>query len=957
MADASVYLKNTNPFTDFLSRIHAEELVLHGDPVIKVFSSGKPDFVIEDPQVMINPSFISVADNQFTLKVYLYNIGKATGDSVSVLVKRQYPDGTTAVIFNKKIKSIRYEDSLILTVPIIASRDKGNNSLIITLDNDNQYDELSESNNTVTKSFVIYEDELNPVYPYDLAIVNKSALKLQASTANPLSLSKQYVMEMDTTALFNSRFKITKTVSTSGGVVEFDPGIVFTDSTVYYWQVAPVPVSGPYHWNTASFVYLAGSGGGFNQSHLYQHLQSATSRIYLDSLSRMWVYQPVSTNFLIRQGIYPVSATEDNQFATLINGIIYAQSACVGHSVIFSVYDPVTLKPLYNQSVPATLQSGVLGGFMGSAAYCDKDGRQYNFEFPMMDTTGRRRMRDFMDWVPGGYWVTVRLNLDAPYDQNPFVDTWKNDAAVYGAGNTLYDRLKSVGFTAIDSFYFPRAWALMYQKNTVSFTPQWAFSKGLYDAVALQVNVPSPDSLGYITSPVIGPATTWKELQWGGRSLEVTPGDAPVVTVIGVDANSNERPLFSTPLSRQDVDLSTVKTMQYPSLRLQMRNSDSISLTPYQLSYWRVLYDPVPGGSLAANETYRFTDTLAAGAPLNLAIAFKNVGEINFPDSLKVNVQVTNKNNVVNTLAVGRLKKIAAGDTAVVSAVIDTRNYTGSNTLYVEVNPGNEQPEQYHFNNFLYNSFYIQGDNKNPVLEVTFDGIPILNDDIVSAKPNIRIQLKDESKYLPLDDTSLVSVQLQYPDNILRAFTYASYTLHFTPANITSGDNTAIVDFNPSLSADGQYQLIVHGKDKSNNAAGIQPYTVMFRVYNQAMISEVFNYPNPFTTSTAFLFTLTGSQLPQNIRIEILTVTGKIVKEITREQLGEIHIGRNITQYKWDGTDQSGQKLANGVYLYRVITNLNGTSLDHFTTTDGNGNEVDTGRYFKAGYGKMYLMR
>jgi hypothetical protein len=240
---------------------------------------------------------------------------------------------------------------------------------------------------------------------------------------------------------------------------------------------------------------------------------------------------------------------------------------------------------------------------------------------------------------------------------------------------------------------------------------------------------------------------------------------------------------------------------------------------------------------------------------------------------------------------------------------------------------------------------------------VTFDGIPILNDDIVSAKPNIRIQLKDESKYLPLDDTSLVSVQLQYPDNILRAFTYASYTLHFTPANITSGDNTAIVDFNPSLSADGQYQLIVHGKDKSNNAAGIQPYTVMFRVYNQAMISEVFNYPNPFTTSTAFLFTLTGSQLPQNIRIEILTVTGKIVKEITREQLGEIHIGRNITQYKWDGTDQSGQKLANGVYLYRVITNLNGTSLDHFTTTDGNGNEVDTGRYFKAGYGKMYLMR
>jgi hypothetical protein len=57
------------------------------------------------------------------------------------------------------------------------------------------------------------------------------------------------------------------------------------------------------------------------------------------------------------------------------------------------------------------------------------------------------------------------------------------------------------------------------------------------------------------------------------------------------------------------------------------------------------------------------------------------------------------------------------------------------------------------------------------------------------------------------------------------------------------------------------------------------------------------NYPNPFTTSTAFVFTLTGSTVPQNMKIEILTVSGKIVKEITKEQLGPIHIGNNITTY------------------------------------------------------------
>jgi len=118
------------------------------------------------------------------------------------------------------------------------------------------------------------------------------------------------------------------------------------------------------------------------------------------------------------------------------------------------------------------------------------------------------------------------------------------------------------------------------------------------------------------------------------------------------------------------------------------------------------------------------------------------------------------------------------------------------------------------------------------------------------------------------------------------------------------------------------------------------------------MISNMFNYPNPFTTSTAFVFTLTGSEVPQNLRIQILTITGKIVKEITKTELGPIRIGRNITDYKWDGTDQFGQKLANGVYLYRVITNLNGKSLDRYKV------EGDTSdKYFNKGYGKMYLMR
>jgi flagellar hook assembly protein FlgD len=92
--------------------------------------------------------------------------------------------------------------------------------------------------------------------------------------------------------------------------------------------------------------------------------------------------------------------------------------------------------------------------------------------------------------------------------------------------------------------------------------------------------------------------------------------------------------------------------------------------------------------------------------------------------------------------------------------------------------------------------------------------------------------------------------------------------------------------------------------------------------------------------------------MPTQFRIQILTITGKIVKEINKEELGPIRIGNNITEYKWDGRDQYGQPLANGVYLYRVVADMNGKKIDKLTTEAYN-----TNKYFRSGYGKMYLMR
>jgi hypothetical protein len=298
-------------------------------------------------------------------------------------------------------------------------------------------------------------------------------------------------------------------------------------------------------------------------------------------------------------------------------------------------------------------------------------------------------------------------------------------------------------------------------------------------------------------------------------------------------------------------------------------------------------------------------------------------------------------------------KPLIKGDTILLRFDINTKEFPGANTLFVEFNPDNDQPEQYHFNNFLYRNFYVDADQYNPLLDVTFDGVHILNRDIVSSRPHILIKLKDESKFMALNDTSLLKVQLLFPDGNLKTYHFDNDTMRFIPADLSSGDNTATIDFSPSLSGDDEeYRLIVSGKDVEGNRAGQLDYHIDFRVISKAMISNLMNYPNPFTTSTAFVFTVTGSVVPQNIRIQILTITGKVIREITKEELGPLHIGRNITEFKWDGSDMFGQKVANGVYLYRVLTNLNGKSLEKFKDKTDN-----TDQYFTKGYGKMYFMR
>ncbi len=955
MVSAAIKTFNYTNQENFYSRANVEELNFHGDPAIKVNPHAKADYLVTDPLVKITPDFISVAERSFKLDAQFYNIGKAVNDKISIEVKRQFPDNSTKIIYKDTINGIRYSHSISIDIPIDPNVDKGANKIIVTVDADNNVDELYETNNSVTKEFLIYEDEARPTYPYEFAIINQPNSKLIFSTANPFSESKQYKLELDTTELFNSGFKISKTVNSKGGSVEVDPGVSFTNNTVYYWRVSIVPANGEYKWNSSSFVYLQNHEPGFNQSHLFQHFKSEVDKIYLDSISRVWKHPHTSgSNIIARIGTYP--RVGPSQQSVTLNGNIFTRSACWAKSLIFNVIDAASNTPWLNQtSVGVSFPGNTGQSLYGSVGNNCAAGRENNFEFPYTDTSGRRKIMNFMyNIIPDGAYVVVRGNDVEDYWGLPkiYAAEWSGDTTYYGKGKSIYHYLKDAGFSDLDSFNRVRQWAFIYKKNDPSFTPQWVMTQSQYDINLLSVSITGTESLGFITSPKFGPVKKWKQLLWNGNTLENPSGDKPGIDIVGISNDNSETVLFNNiGIDQKSVDISSVDVKQFPYLKLRMRNTDTINYSPYQLSFWRLTSDLAPEGAVAPNIYFKMSDTLEVGQAIDFKMAFKNISAIGF-DSLRVKMIITDQNNVQHILPVLKHRPLGINDTIHVRHNIDTRSFPGLNTLFVEVNPDDDQPEQYHFNNFTFSKFFVRGDSLNPLMDVTFDNVHILNNDIVSSNPEIVIRLKDESKYLLLNDTSLVSIKVRFlKDSKTKTYYFNTDTLRFTSAQ-SSSDNTATINFAPYFSEDGNYELVISGKDESNNMAGGIEYKVGFEVINKPMISNLLNYPNPFTTSTAFVFTLTGSEVPQNMKIQILTVTGKIVREITKDELGPLRIGRNITEFKWNGTDQYGQKLGNGIYLYRVVTNLNGKSLDKYKSE-----KDDTDKYFNKGYGKMYLMR
>ena len=702
---------------DFFSRVHAEQYALNGDPAVKMNSSAIPDYAVGEPEIEVSPSFISVADSSFSVKVKVYNLGKSTKDSVGFTLKRITPSGETSTIVSKKLAPLSLNDSVTTSVQVRGIINKGINKLVAIIDEANQLTEITKTNNTASKDIVISEDEIRPIFPYNNAIVNSSNFKFQGSTVNPLRDAIDYTMEIDTTALFNSSLKKSVTVTNKpGGVIVFDPLFTLLNNTVYYWRVSPVIAAMP--WRVASFKYEEASSLGFEQSHYYQHAAANLKDVILDSADRKFKFANRTNNLFIVNSIYPTSGVEDSHFSVSINGNQIIASACDGPVFQFNVINPITFEPWKNVT---TAGAGLYGSGPSDCALT----RQYNFEYKTTDSANRRKAMQLMDLVPKGYYVIVRTISSPDNNVNSYVGAWKADTAVYGKGNSIYHRLKTAGFATVDSFTRARTFSFVYKKGDTTFAPRYVMSDGVNDRINLDVNCYSPDTSGVITSVNYGPAKAWKKVKWAGSNIE-TGNDTDSLKVTGINNKGEDTLLYTLGENKQDFNISSINASEYRYLKLSLETKDNLTATPYQLSYYRVEYDAAPEGGLAPNLYLDFPDTLRllAGRGNNVndfevQVAFKNASVANF-DSLGLRVILYDTANNSIKFNQQKTRPLAAGDTLHAKAIINASGLAGYYNVYLEVNPDKGQPEQYSFNNFMYKRVYIQGAQTLPVNLLSF---------------------------------------------------------------------------------------------------------------------------------------------------------------------------------------------------------------------------------------------
>ena len=501
------------------------------------------------------------------------------------------------------------------------------------------------------------------------------------------------------------------------------------------------------------------------------------------------------------------------------------------------------------------------------------------------------QLTNFINSIPAGKIVAMGVCDDA--------------ANNYSQMDSLRNAIKSLGSTMIDQLVFRGSWALIGKKGAAP------------GDVVEQIHAPyggivSIDSLfikrvtsGNFITTLIGSASVWNNLI---VNQNIPSGTDTKFKVLGVKQDNTIDTLGYVAIIDSAAGLGFIDAKKYPHLKIVSELNLGTGSTPPSINSFGVNYIGLPELGTNYQAVTISADTFSVGKTGSINFYVYNAGDSR-ADSIKVTVDVVMSDSSTQSIYQTVIDTINAESRRLISVNYNPPNGTRSREFIIRIDPDNRINELYKDNNTFIEPFNVKSDTLPAFLKITFDNQDILSGDYVSANPDIKIELNDPT-ITPIIDTSKVIILLNdkpvyFNDPAI------SYTFN-------NSNPKMIVNYKPKLN-DGSYTLTVFGKDAYGVLFDSTGTKKNFVVSNAAKILYAFNYPDPMSKDTYFTFKLT--QVPDELKINIYTVAGRLIKQIIKKSSD---LNYDFNRIYWDGKDQDGDTPANGVYFYKIIISKDG---------------------------------
>ncbi len=217
-------------------------------------------------------------------------------------------------------------------------------------------------------------------------------------------------------------------------------------------------------------------------------------------------------------------------------------------------------------------------------------------------------------------------------------------------------------------------------------------------------------------------------------------------------------------------------------------------------------------------------------------------------------------------------------------------------------------------------SDYASNDNTDPIVELFMNDSNFAFGGLTNENPSIYALISDDNGI----NTSGTSLGHDISAVLDEDYSNPYLLNDFYIAALNNYKKGKII-YPLSELSDGNHTLTLKVWDVNNNSG--KAYTE-FVVANDAKLAirHLYNYPNPFTTKTKFLFEHNKFNETLEVLLRIFTISGKLIKTIEMDITSK---GNNHSNpIEWDGLDDFGDRIGRGVYLYQLEVKTSNSETD-----------------------------